>query len=41
MTRKLILPRSALNPVYIPCLDAPERYQIYFGGASSGSPSAR
>ena len=36
MTRKLILPRSALNPVYIPCLDAPERYQIYFGGASSG-----
>lgn len=36
MTRKLILPRSALNPVYLPCLDAPQRYQIYFGGASSG-----
>ena len=36
MTRKIILPRSAFNPVYIPCLDAPERYQIYFGGASSG-----
>ncbi len=36
MTRRLILPRSALNPVYIPCLDAPQRYQIYFGGASSG-----
>ncbi len=36
MTRRLILPRSALNPVYLPCLDAPQRYQIYFGGASSG-----
>lgn len=36
MTRRLILPRSALNAVYLPCLNAAQRYQIYFGGASSG-----
>ena len=36
MSRRLILPREALNAVYLPYLDAPQRYQIYFGGASSG-----
>lgn len=36
MKRRLILPRQALNPVYLPYLEAPQRYQIFFGGASSG-----
>ncbi|MBR5232349.1 MAG: PBSX family phage terminase large subunit [Clostridia bacterium] len=36
MTRKLILPRSALNACYAPHLQAQQRYQIFFGGASSG-----
>ena len=36
MSRRLILPREALNAVYLPYLAAPQRYQIYFGGASSG-----
>ena len=36
MTRRLILPRQALNPVYLPYLESPQRYQIFFGGASSG-----
>jgi len=34
--RRLILPREALNSCYLPYLDAPQRYQIFFGGASSG-----
>ena len=36
MKRRLILPRRALNAVYQPFLAAPQRYQIFFGGASSG-----
>jgi len=36
MSRRLILPREALNAVYLPYLTALQRYQIYFGGASSG-----
>lgn len=36
MSRRLILPRDALNSCYLPYLQAPQRYQIYFGGASSG-----
>lgn len=35
MTR-LLLPREALNAAYRPCLHAPQRRQVYFGGASSG-----
>lgn len=36
MKRRLILPRQALNPVYLPYIEAAQRYQIFFGGASSG-----
>ncbi len=35
MTR-LLLPRRALNDVYLPYLSASQRYQLFFGGASSG-----
>lgn len=35
MTR-LLLPRSAINDAYLPYLSSPRRYQIFFGGASSG-----
>lgn len=34
--RKLLLPRGAVNAVYLPYLQSPRRYQIFFGGASSG-----
>ena len=34
--RKLLLPRDAVNAVYLPYLQSPRRYQIFFGGASSG-----
>lgn len=34
--RKLLLPKRALNSVYLPYLQCEKRYQIYFGGASSG-----
>ena len=33
---RLILPQSALNAAYRPYLFAPQRRQIFFGGASSG-----
>ena len=36
MTRRLILPKEALNACYLPHLQASQRYQIFFGGASSG-----
>ena len=34
--RKLLLPRGAVNAVYLPYLQSSRRYQIFFGGASSG-----
>lgn len=34
--RKLLLPRGAVNAVYLPYLQSPRRYQIFYGGASSG-----
>ena len=33
---RLIVPESAFNPVYLPFLTAPQRTQIFFGGAGSG-----
>lgn len=36
MSRRLLLPRGALNEAYVPYLFSPRRYQLYFGGASSG-----
>lgn len=30
------IPKSAINPVYLPYLDDPTRIQIFYGGASSG-----
>lgn len=30
------MPQSALNAVYVPYLDKPQRYQLYYGGAASG-----
>lgn len=33
---RLIVPQSVINPVYLPFLSAPQRTQVFFGGAGSG-----
>lgn len=33
---RLVVPREALNPCYRPWLNAPQRTQLFFGGAGSG-----
>ncbi|NLD52786.1 MAG: hypothetical protein GX650_07800, partial [Clostridiales bacterium] len=34
--RRILVPARAINPCYRPYLTAPQRVQIFFGGAGSG-----